>query len=482
MASLSMRQVATRQGCQSRSAVVAATAIPHLGDSKRWMHARGRSYDAVIIGGGLLGSSVALELRRAGFSTLNIDGNPSPGYGSTSSSSSMVRHFYSLEASCRLAWEGYHYWKHWPDYMQAPVGDELCCLHEVGCAAIDTRASEACTTYISKTRQAMEACNIPVEYWDVKEIERRLPYVSTRSYAPPRKIHDDSFGEENGPLAGLLFCPQAGYVNDPQLAARNLAEAAMRNGAKFQWNMKVREVNLNASGSRVSGVTLEDDTIIDCGVVVNAAGPHSQAIHDMAFTKASVEDDSLIRSKPLRVEVAYVNGPRGVDLDSTLPGVADMDCGIYFRPQAGGQVLIGSAEPECDTLHFLNSADELKEGLTDEWTNLVYRAALRLPGLEIPNTTSGLSALYDATPDWVPIYDRTSLGGFYSLRGTSGNQFKNGPVIGRIGATLIENCENGHDHDNDPLLLPFQYASGSLELGMFSRRRENLTTSGTVFG
>merc|ERR1712187_834629 len=129
--------------------------------------------------------------------------------------------------------------------------------------------------------------------------------------------------------------------------------------------------------------------------------------------------------------------------DQTLPVLADLDAGVYIRPQQGGQLVVGSVEPECDELHFLDSADALEDGLTEEWNNIVYRAALRLPTLQVPNSAAGLVALYDATPDWVPIYDKTSLGGFYQFRGTSGNQFKNAPVVGKICAALVDGVENG---------------------------------------
>ena len=48
----------------------------------------------------------------------------------------------------------------------------------------------------------------------------------------------------------------------------------------------------------------------------------------------------------------------------------------------------------------------------------------------------GLAALYDVTPDWAPIYDRTSLDGFYVAIGTSGNQFKNSPLVGTLMAAV----------------------------------------------
>merc|ERR1740121_2467533 len=145
-------------------------------------------------------------------------------------------------------------------------------------------------------------------------------------------------------------------------------------------------------------------------------------------------------------------------------------------PQHGGQLLIGSVEPECDTLHFINAADDCPEGVSGEWNQIVYRAALRFPTLQVPNTATGLAALYDTTPDWNPIYDRSALGGFYAMRGTSGNQFKNAPAVGRICSTLVDGCENGHD--NEPLRLPLKHVSGSISIGTFSRRREGGGTTG----
>lgn len=441
------------------------------------------TYDVIVIGAGVIGSACALELRRKGFTTLNVDAGPSPGYGSTSSSSAIIRHYYSLQESCLLAWESYHCWRSWADHLEAPRNAELCHLREVGIAALDVPASEACTTYLARVQRAMSACGIPVQHWDTAELQRRMPYLSTKSFYPPRRIDDERFGTENGTcLAGALFCQQAGYVDDPQLAARNLAEAAMRSGAEFRWRAQVTKIVLDGTGSRVKGVVLKDGSRVEAPIIINVAGPYSAAVHRMAFEDARVTDDSLISSQPLKVEVAYVQEPPGACVDQTMPVIADLDAGIYMRPQQGGQMLIGSIEPECDELHFLPSPDDLSEALTEEWTHLVYRAGLRLPTLQVPNTARGLTALYDTTPDWVPLYDRGSLGGFYSMRGTSGNQFKNAPVAGRICAHLVENCENGHDHDAAPLALPLYHTGESLNLGVFSRLRGQASTTGTVMG
>ena len=83
----------------------------------------------------------------------------------------------------------------------------------------------------------------------------------------------------------------------------------------------------------------------------------------------------------------------------------------------------------------------------------------------------GVVDLYDVTDDWIPIYDKSDLPGFYMAVGTSGNQFKNAPVVGAMMAELIIACERGHDHDRDPLPFPLPRAGRTLSLGFFSRRR-----------
>ena len=53
--------------------------------------------------------------------------------------------------------------------------------------------------------------------------------------------------------------------------------------------------------------------------------------------------------------------------------------------------------------------------------------------------------------DWTPVYDRTALDGYYVAMGTSGNQFKNAPVVGHLMADQIDAVEAGRDHDRDPV-------------------------------
>ena len=53
-----------------------------------------------------------------------------------------------------------------------------------------------------------------------------------------------------------------------------------------------------------------------------------------------------------------------------------------------------------------------------------------------------------------------------------GNQYKNGPVIGQIMSQIIEACENGHDHDHEPVTIVLKHTGFNLNTGFFSRNRD----------
>jgi sarcosine oxidase subunit beta len=70
-----------------------------------------------VIGAGVIGSSIALNLARRGYNVMVVDGRQGAGQGSTSYSSGVCRMFYSTVDNVKLSWEGYQYWKNWQDYL-----------------------------------------------------------------------------------------------------------------------------------------------------------------------------------------------------------------------------------------------------------------------------------------------------------------------------------------------------------------------------
>jgi sarcosine oxidase subunit beta len=199
---------------------------------------------------------------------------------------------------------------------------------------------------------------------------------------------------------------------------------------------------------------------------------------------AGVTDEMNIKTRALRHEVHHLPSPEGTDFEHDGTLVGDDDLGTYFRPEVGNHILLGSQDPECDPQEWIDDPDEYNRDLTeDQWRTQVYRLAKRLPDLGIPNQKKGIVDLYDVSDDWIPIYDKTELRGFYVAIGTSGNQFKNAPVAAHCMTELIKEVEAGHDHDTDPVRVKGRYTDLTLDLGAYSRNREiNRDSSFSVLG
>jgi len=198
---------------------------------------------------------------------------------------------------------------------------------------------------------------------------------------------------------------------------------------------------------------------------------------------AGVADEMHVRTRPLRQEVHVLDAPDGFTVDTDGMCVTDADLGTYFRPHPGGTLLVGGLEPACDELEWIDDPDCYSTTASVRgYESNVYRAARRMPGLRIPPSPRGLASAYDVTDDWTPIYDKTSRPGFYLAIGTSGNQFKNAPMIGLVMSALIAASDEGRDHDIDPVQLHLPQINRSLDLGHFSRLRAPHHSSGSVVG
>jgi sarcosine oxidase subunit beta len=442
----------------------------------------------VIIGAGVIGSSIALELSRKGFKTLNIDKENAAGCGSTSFSSGICRMYYSVLDAVKVSWESYWYWKHWQEHIQIKDERGLVHLRECGGLVIKTPESQA---FLAKSLPLFDICKIDYEELSAAETQKRFNILPTY-YGPCRLKDDPEFGVPaagvNGKepeIDGCVYFPQTGYISDPQLATHNLQMAAEATGkSTFLFNSTVTSIDHN--NERIQGLTLSNGTKISCRVVVNAAGPYSNKITKMAFG-GGLKNDMNVTTKALRQEVAYVPTPENSHWMDGPEGVitSDLGTGAYWRPEIGGKVLIGGTEPACDNLQWIDDPDKCNMSLTDYYTNLVYRCALRIPNLPMggSSNTMGIVAMYDVTEDWTPIYDKSALKGFYMAIGTSGNQFKNSPLAGKIMASIIEQCENGVDHDKKPVQFDCHRTGvGSINTGRFSRLRQVLETSKCVLG
>jgi len=435
-----------------------------------------RTADAIIVGAGVIGSAVAFELAKRGYKTLNIDKLPTSGYGSTSNSCAIVRAHYSTWDGVAMAYEGFFYWDDWDNYIG--VNDERGMIKYMKTGSIMFKLQGE--DHSSKSLKLFKEIGVEHEIWDLEKMKEMIPIYSHDQYdGTTRPDEDDHFWDKTGKkIEGAVYTPGSGYVSDPQLTSHNLQVAAEANGGEFLFNSEITEIK--QQNGRVAGVTLKTGEQIDSPIVVNVAGPHSFVINRMA----DVEKEMNIKTKALRHEVHHVPSPEGYDFEKDGFHTSDGDNSIYFRPETGNTILIGSEDPLCDPKEWIADPDNYNQQVTEsQWKAQVYRCARRIPQLKIPSRTSGVVDLYDVSDDWLPIYDKSALKGFYMAIGSSGNQFKNAPVAGHCMAELIDACEKGQEHDSDPVKVKTVYTGLELNMGFYSRNREiNPNSSFSVNG
>ena len=448
---------------------------------------------AVVIGAGVIGSSIALQLKRLGHDVTVVDRNSAAGMGSTSASSAVVRFNYSTFDAVMLSWESYFLWKEFKDLIDGTNGysnnpkansqEHYAHLEDRGYVMLDVPVLSN-----ENTMKLFDRAGIPYEIWDSNKLKVGMPGIDAGRYWPNKPVKSDEFWSEAKEELGAIFSKHGGYVSDPLLAAQNFAAAAKREGVNFKFKKAV--VGIEKKDGKVCAVKVFDfdpqnksalktgEEVITADVVVNVAGPWSTLINQMA----GAGSDFTVELKPLRAEVHQISTPKDI-----LPGpiMGDLDLGTYVRSGPGGITLVGGTEPECDVLEWVepDKVDEVNMTRTVEvFESQTYRFARRFPAAQIPSTPVGVVGVYDVSSDWTPIYDKTDVPGFYVAIGTSGNQFKNAPGAGLVMAHLINQVENGADHDKNPVVYGCQKTNKEINLGTFSRKRARNTTSGTVMG
>jgi sarcosine oxidase subunit beta len=427
--------------------------------------------DAVVIGAGVMGASIALDLVRSGREVVVVDKGDAVGGGSTSASSAVVRTNYSTLDGVTAAWEATHAWRAFSEHL-GEIEGPVARLITTGMLMFDPPGHDR-----SPTLGHFDAVGVPYEVVSAPDVPARFPFVDNGRFWPPRTAADPAFFDPADGSLDALWMPDGGFIDDPQLAAANMMNAARRDGATLRLTTEVAGIETRRGAVHAIRTTAGD--VIETPCVVNAAGPWSAQVNRLVDRDLGLD----VGTRALRQEVHSLMAPDGFSPEGGGPVIGDMDLGTYFRPHFGGTIIVGGVEAECDPLDWVDDADMVDLSPSSElFESQTYRVARRIPGAEIPLRPRGLASAYDVTPDWVPTYDRTDVDGYYVAIGTSGNQFKNAPIVGGVMTSIIDACEQGRDHDTDPVRYDCRHTGHSLDLSHYSRRRALNRTSGTVLG
>jgi len=349
--------------------------------------------DAVVIGGGVMGASLAYHLAKAGVKRVALLEKNHLGNGGTGKSTAVIRMHYENEPETRLAVAAYPVYAHFDDVVGGECGFvKSGVLWLVGAAdAEKVRANVAMHRRLGANAQV-------VTPQDAGAIE---PAIQTTGFA---------LG---------AYEPDSGYA-DPLLTTFAFAKRAAELGAAIREGLGA--LRILTSESRVVGVETEDG-IIASPIVVNAAGGWAAPLAQTA----GVEVPIVVQ----RNQVAVLRQPP--DLMRRHAVAADLTLGLYFRPdgEAATQIGTGSGEDGVDP-------DGYNQAVDADFAQLAQsKVRQRVPKLARGVFRGGWSGIYDMTPDGKAILDRVGPEGFYLACGFSGTGFKKAPAIGRCFAEWI---------------------------------------------
>jgi glycine/D-amino acid oxidase-like deaminating enzyme len=386
--------------------------------------------DAIVVGAGVIGLSIAYQLaRRGAFRVTVLEKAGAVAEGSTGSSSAVLRQRYSNPEMIRLARDGLRAYTHWPEFtgLRRPRAAR----QRNGMVWMTNESAEQVAAHAERMRGE----DVDVAVLDAAELRERFPALSACGTPLDLEGEDEHACGESGPF---LFEKEAGYF-DPVGACQDLAEASQREGVEVRLRQHVAGVR--SSGGRVQGVTLTDGTGIDAPVVVNAAGPWCNALNRIA----GLELPWTLR--PTRAQI--VLRERSPEVSLPLPIVADGSGGLYFRPEARDQqILIGSIRAE-DELEGVPDPDAFDRSVDAEFRDAkLLGLHHRLAALPHKGRVSGLAGLYTVNEEDVhPIVGPTSLEGFFVANGFSGHGFKLAPMVGSLVAQAVTGKRVDFDTD-----------------------------------
>jgi sarcosine oxidase, subunit beta len=375
--------------------------------------------DVVVVGGGIIGSSIAYQLARHGIKdVVLLDKGLGPAEGSTGASSSICRCRYSNPEVVRLAFHGQETYGNWSEFLQSP--DPRSGLNRIGVLWMMGEDTEKVDNDVAK----LVGEGVAAESVAPDGVQDMFPSLSSCT------VPLDMTGEVEHVCSSegaFLFESEGGYA-EPVGANQDLLDAARVAGVDVRFRSKVVDV-VKSNGS-VGGVKLADGAEISAGLVINAAGPWCNQLNEIAGV------DLRWHLTPTRIQTVYRDWPAEL---GPLPVGSDFSTGSYFRPESGGQqVLIGSVLAE-DEEEIVDDPDDYKRSPDAEFTQMKLAAFHhRIPALEPRGQISGIAGLYTINREDVhPVVGPTEVDGFWVVNGFSGHGFKLAPAIGSMVAQAI---------------------------------------------
>ncbi|MGH2492998.1 MAG: NAD(P)/FAD-dependent oxidoreductase [Candidatus Limnocylindria bacterium] len=355
--------------------------------------------DVVIVGGGIVGASIAYHRAARGVRDVVVLERDELGGGSTTRNAGGVRLQFSTEINVLLSLRSLPRIERFAEEMGVDPH-----LRQVGYLFLITEERDVAP--FEKSLAMWKRLGVPAQ---------RLDAAGVKQVFPELRVDDLRFA---------TFCARDGYC-DPTSLLNGYIARAREKGARFREHEPATGIALERG--RVTSVRTAKGEI-SCATVVNAAGAWGAAVGRLAGIDLPI--------RPLRRQIFVTDPVPG--LDREFPLTVEFATSLYFHRESGG-VLLGMADP-TDGPGFDASVN------WDFLPSLVERALYRLPILERANVKTGWAGFYEDTPDKHPIIGAVpGLAGFLCAAGFSGHGIMHAPAAGEAIAELIVDGQTSLD-------------------------------------
>jgi sarcosine oxidase subunit beta len=348
--------------------------------------------DVVVIGGGVIGTSIAYHLAKMGGpDVVLLEKEPILGTGSTGKCAGGIRQQFSTAVNVQLAMESVRFFQHFRHELDVDPD-----FRQYGYLFLAT--TEADEDTFRGNVHLQRRLGLEVDVLSPQQAQQLVPALN---------VDDVVLG---------TYCATDGYA-DPHSVVQGFAKGARQLGVDIQTGAVVTHIDV--SKGAVRAVTSSEGTI-HTATVVDAAGPWFAEVAGMAGLELPV--------RPYRRQI-FVTEPFG-GIPECTPMVIDFAPSFYFRREGPG-VLMGMSDEE-EPSSFNTHVD---------WAFLARvaeQAMHRAPVLAQAGIMEGWGGLYAVTPDDNPILGLVpEVEGFVCAGGFSGHGFMLAPAVGRAIAELI---------------------------------------------
>jgi glycine/D-amino acid oxidase-like deaminating enzyme len=386
-------------------------------------------FDVIVIGGGVIGTSVAFHLAHFGARRVLLLERDMVGSGTTSQSSGILRTHYSVRENVELARRSWEAFVNFPAYL----GDDEASCGLVRCGYLISAAQGDKLEPLRASLKQQEAQGVRLEYLTRAQAAELLPIAS----------FDDA--------ALIGFEPEAGFA-DATMVATSFARSARRRGVTVREGVTV--TRLLQEGRRVVGVATTAGNIL-CDTVVSTQNIWTPELASWIGRTMPVVPE---RHAVLALECAEApyTYKMPVFKDLSSPGM------LYCRSYGGKQMLVSEG-----LVGERLAASDAEQGDVplDYVAEVGAQVAERFPAYETAGLASSWTGVYDVTPDWNPVLGRVpGAEGLVVGYGFSGHGFKLSPTVGRVLA------QEALDMPTDVSLQPYsieRFDTGSLLVGKY---------------